>query len=117
MLIQFKDDVPPRYADAGARHSRARLDYELVPGASQYGDAYGDRFVVISFSFFISIIKIDMDSCRNSSFPIMIARLGRSNIGNGGSRGSISSQDSHGLYGSRQGMGYGGVFLVTDKLL
>lgn len=71
------DDVPPRYAEAGVRQSRARLDYELG-GASQYGDAYSER-------------------------------LGRSNIGYGGSRSSISGQDSHGLYSSgRQGMGYGG---------
>ena len=35
-------------------------------------------------------------------------RLGRSSLGYGGSRSSMSSQDSHGLYGSRQGMGYGG---------
>lgn len=39
----FKDDVPPRYADASVRQSRARLDYEMSAGASQYGDAYGDR--------------------------------------------------------------------------
>ncbi|KAL5795107.1 hypothetical protein ACOSP7_003701 [Xanthoceras sorbifolium] len=71
------DDVPPRYADAGVRHSRARMDYELGGSASQYGDAYGDR-------------------------------IGRSNLGYSGSRSSISSQDSHGLYSSRQGMGYGG---------
>ncbi|KAJ9171158.1 hypothetical protein P3X46_014558 [Hevea brasiliensis] len=66
------DDATPRYADTGARHSRARLDYELGPSSSQYGDAYGDR-------------------------------IGRSIAGYGGSRNSISSQDSHGLYSSRQG--------------
>lgn len=71
------DDVPPRYTDPGVRHSRARLDYDLVGGAPQYGDAYGDR-------------------------------MERSNLGYGGSRSSISSQDSHGLYSSRQGMSYGG---------
>ncbi|KAK6920404.1 RNA recognition motif domain [Dillenia turbinata] len=70
------DDIPPRYADAGVRQSRARLDYEYAGGASQYGDAYGDR-------------------------------LGRSNMGYGGSRSNISGHDSHGLYSSRQGMGYG----------
>ena len=41
-----QEDVPPRYSDAGARHSRAHLDYELSGGAPQYVDAYGDRFVV-----------------------------------------------------------------------
>ncbi|TKY68881.1 hypothetical protein E2542_SST05144 [Spatholobus suberectus] len=72
------DDVPPRYADTGARQSRARLDYDYGSSASQYGDAYGDR-------------------------------LGRSSLGyGGGSRSSISSQDSHGMYSSRQGMSYGG---------
>ncbi|XP_016544431.2 uncharacterized protein LOC107844558 [Capsicum annuum] len=72
------DDVPPRYAEAGARPSRSRLDYELGgAGGSQYGD-YSDS-----------------------------SRLGRSNVGYSGSRGSLSGQDSHGMYSSRQG-GYGG---------
>ncbi|XP_022897268.1 nucleolin-like [Olea europaea var. sylvestris] len=71
------DDVPPRYAEAGVRHSRARLDYDIGESTSQYGDAYSDR-------------------------------LGRSNLGYDGSRSSLSSQDSHGLYSSRQGMSYGG---------
>ncbi|XP_022770149.1 nucleolin-like [Durio zibethinus] len=72
------DDIPPRYADVSARHSRAHVEYELAGGAPPYVDAYGDR-------------------------------LGRSSLGYGGSRSSMSSsQDSHGLYGSRQGMGYGG---------
>ncbi|XP_016484164.1 uncharacterized protein LOC107804749 isoform X1 [Nicotiana tabacum] len=74
------DDVHPRYAEAGVRHSRARLDYELGSGSgSQYGDAYGD------------------------------SRLERSSLGYGGSRSSLSNQDSHGMYSSsRQGMNYGG---------
>ncbi|XP_019159267.1 PREDICTED: nucleolin-like isoform X4 [Ipomoea nil] len=73
------DDVPPRYDDPGVRHSRARLSYDVAGGnASQYGDAYGD------------------------------SRLGRSNLGYSGSRSSISSQDSRGLYNSRHGMGYSG---------
>ncbi|KEH17923.1 putative nucleotide-binding alpha-beta plait domain-containing protein [Medicago truncatula] len=72
------DDVPPRYADTGARQSRARLEYDYGGSASQYGDAYGDR-------------------------------VGRSSLGYGsGSRSSISGQDSHGVYSSRQGMSYGG---------
>ncbi|GER49400.1 RNA binding protein [Striga asiatica] len=71
------DDGPPRYSEAGMRHSRARLDYDLGSGASHYGDAYSDR-------------------------------LGRSNIGYGGSRGSLPSQDPHGFYSGRQGMGYNG---------
>ncbi|KAK7382826.1 hypothetical protein VNO80_01923 [Phaseolus coccineus] len=78
------DDVPPRYADTGARQSRARLDYDYGGSASQYGDAYGDR-------------------------------LGRSSMGYGGSsRSSMSGQDSHGMYSSRQGMSYGGSFNTGD---
>lgn len=38
----------------------------------------------------------------------MDGRVGRSNLSYGGSRSSMSSQDSHGLYSSRQGMGYSG---------
>lgn len=41
-----QDDVPPRYADAGPRPSRARLDYELGDASgAQYGD-YSDRYAV-----------------------------------------------------------------------
>lgn len=48
-LCTCQDDVPPRYDDPGVRHSRARLSYDIGGGnASQYGDAYGDRFVVIN---------------------------------------------------------------------
>ncbi|XP_030961933.1 heterogeneous nuclear ribonucleoprotein R isoform X2 [Quercus lobata] len=35
-------------------------------------------------------------------------RVGRSNLGYSSGRSSISSQDSHGIYSSRQGMSYGG---------
>ncbi|KAG8363463.1 hypothetical protein BUALT_Bualt19G0025100 [Buddleja alternifolia] len=35
-------------------------------------------------------------------------RLERSNLGYGGGRSSLSSQDPHGLYSGRQAMGYGG---------
>ncbi|XWS77348.1 hypothetical protein CRYUN_Cryun01aG0253600 [Craigia yunnanensis] len=82
------DDIPPRYADADATHSRARVDYEPAGGAPPYVDAYGDR-------------------------------LGRSSLGYGGSRSSMSSsQDSHGLYGSRQGSfsssDVGGMYSSSD---
>ncbi|KAL6494145.1 hypothetical protein OROGR_032054 [Orobanche gracilis] len=71
------DDAPPRYTEAGIRHSRARLDYDPGSGAPHYGDAYGDR-------------------------------LGRSSVGYGGSRSSLSGQESHGFYSGRQGMDYSG---------
>ncbi|GAB2270798.1 hypothetical protein Dimus_005665 [Dionaea muscipula] len=70
------DDVPPRYDDSSARHSRARIDYDAAGRASLYGDGYGNR-------------------------------LGRSSLGYAGSKSSGSSNESHGIYSSRQGMGYG----------
>ncbi|XP_056693275.1 uncharacterized protein [Spinacia oleracea] len=77
------DDVPSRYTDPGhgMRHSRARVDYDVPSGSSQYADTYGDR-------------------------------MGRSTAGysGSGSRSSVSAQDSHGLYNSRQGMSYNGSY-------
>lgn len=63
--MQYKDDVPPRYADTGVRPSRARLDYELG-GASQYADTYSDRFVNLGFeaalvlacTFFNCVVRV-----------------------------------------------------------
>lgn len=43
----WKDDVPPRYTEAGMRHSRARLDYDLGSSASRYTDAYSDRYAAV----------------------------------------------------------------------
>lgn len=43
--MQMQDDVPPQYVETGVRRSRARLDYDFGGrSASQYGDAYGDRY-------------------------------------------------------------------------
>ncbi|KAL5989548.1 hypothetical protein ACLOJK_010440 [Asimina triloba] len=77
------DDVPSRYADAGIRQSRARLDYEISSSGSMYGDTYTER-------------------------------LGRSHLGYSSGRTSLSSQDSHAIYGSRHGMGYGGSVSSSD---
>ncbi|KAG2326122.1 hypothetical protein Bca52824_008850 [Brassica carinata] len=78
------DDIPPRYADVDARHSRARLDYDLGP--SQYGESYGDL-----------------------SYFHVYFRIPRSSLGYGSSRNAMPSHDSRGPYSSsRQGMDYGG---------
>lgn len=45
VFIFCQDNVPPRYADAGSRQSRSRLDYDYGGGASQYREAYVDRLV------------------------------------------------------------------------
>ena len=47
----------------------------------------------------------------------LVSRLGRSNLGYGSSRNTMSSQDSHGMYGERHGMAYGGVYFFTTSEL
>jgi hypothetical protein len=42
-FISHQDDISPRYADAAARQSRSRLDYEYGGSGSQYREAYDDR--------------------------------------------------------------------------
>lgn len=53
-----------------------------------------------------------------SIMTYLFCRLGRSHMGYGSSRTSLSAQD--GLYGSRQGMSYGGgiqnSFLITTNI-
>ncbi|KAF3670554.1 hypothetical protein FXO37_08496 [Capsicum annuum] len=102
-----EDDVHPRYAEAGVRHSHAHLDYEVASGSgSQYGDAYGDRCLTIIVT---SIFFLFCNQWYSVDLPYLhISRLGRSNLGCGGNRSSLSGQDSHRMYRSRQGMGYGG---------
>ncbi|CAJ2645628.1 unnamed protein product [Trifolium pratense] len=71
------DDISPRYADAGARQSRSRLDYDYGGSGSQYREAYDDRLGRSSFGY------------------------------HSGSRSSISIQNSHGTYSSRHDTSYG----------
>lgn len=104
--IWLKDDAPPRYADPAVRPSRARLDYEYG-SSSHYGDPYGDRSPV----FLKMQWLLDSIFSTTSISYIFLCRLGRSSIGYGSGRSSMSSQDSHGLYGSRGSMGYGGIYL------
>lgn len=71
------DDISPRYADTGARQSRPRL--------------------------------VDYDYVGGASQyrEAYGDRLGRSSLGYSGSRSSISIQNSHGTYSSRQDTSYG----------
>ncbi|XVF22862.1 hypothetical protein REPUB_Repub12eG0207800 [Reevesia pubescens] len=93
------DDVPPRYADAGPRHSRARLDYELAGGAPPYVDAYGDRLGRSSVGYGGS--RSSMSS--QDSHGLYGSRQG---MGYGG--GSFSGNDVGGMYSSS---GYGGDYM------
>lgn len=72
------DDISPRYADAAARQSRSRLDYEYGGSGSQYREAYDDRLGRSSLGY------------------------------HSGSRSSISIQNSQGTYSSRHDTSYGG---------
>ncbi|XP_017977005.1 PREDICTED: nucleolin isoform X1 [Theobroma cacao] len=93
------DDVPPRYADAGARHSRARLDYELATGAPPYADTYGDRLGRSSLGYGGS--RSSMSS--QDSHGLYGSRQG---MGYGG--GSFSGSDVGGMYSSS---GYSGDYM------
>ncbi|KAL4310294.1 hypothetical protein GQ457_01G052450 [Hibiscus cannabinus] len=91
------DDVPPRYADAGVRHSRARLDYELS-AAPRYVDAYGDRFGGSSLGYGGGRSSM---SGNQDSHGLYSSRQG---MGYGGGSGS----DAVGMYSSS---GYGGDYM------
>ncbi|KAK8711132.1 hypothetical protein V6N13_146428 [Hibiscus sabdariffa] len=93
------DDGPPRYVDMGARHSRARLDYELAGGAPPYVDAYGDRLERSNLGYGGS--RSTMSG--QDSHGLYGSRQG---MGYGG--GSFSSSDIGGMYSSS---GYGGDYM------
>ncbi|XP_010524445.1 PREDICTED: nucleolin [Tarenaya hassleriana] len=87
------DDIPPRYADADVRHSRARLEYDIGP--PQYGEAYGDRFARSSLGYGSSRSTMSSQDSRYGS---------RQGMGYGG--GSYSGGDSGGMYSSSYGGDY-----------
>ncbi|KAL8500476.1 hypothetical protein ACS0TY_020179 [Phlomoides rotata] len=95
---------PPSYQDGRGREydsiSGSKRSYAAVDDAPRYSES-GMRY---------SRARLDYDIGSSASHysDAYSDRLGRSNPGYGGSRSSLSSQDSHGLYSSRQGMGYSG---------
>ncbi|KAF3967397.1 hypothetical protein CMV_008605 [Castanea mollissima] len=91
------DDVPPRYADSGVRQSRTRLDYEYGGGASQYGDAYGDRVGRSNLGYSSGRSSISSQD----SHGIYSSRQGMSYGG-----GSFSGSDVGGMYSSSYGGDY-----------
>lgn len=91
------DDVPPRYADSGVRQSRARLDYDYVSGASQYGDAYGDRVGRSNLGYGSGRSSISSQD----SHGLYSSRQGMSYGG-----GSFSGSDAGGMYSSSYGGDY-----------
>ncbi|CAN6562481.1 unnamed protein product [Malus baccata var. baccata] len=91
------DDVPPHYADAAIRQSRARLDYEYGSGSSQYGDGYSDRLGRSSMGYGSS--RTSQDSHGPYSSRQGIDYGGGSYGGNGG--GGMYSSSYGGDYISR----------------
>ncbi|XP_024983343.1 heterogeneous nuclear ribonucleoprotein Q isoform X1 [Cynara cardunculus var. scolymus] len=96
---------PPSY-----REGRPR-DYDPVPGSKRPYAALDDvppRYADAEVRQ--SRVRLDYEIGGGSSQygDAYSDRLGRSNIGYGSSRSSMSAQDSHGLYSSRQGLAYGG---------
>lgn len=96
---------PPSY-----REGRAR-DYDSMPGSKRPFAAMDDvppRYADSSVRQSRARLDYEYSGGGAQYGDAYGDRLGRSNLGYGGGRSSVSSQDSHGLYSSRQGMSYGG---------
>ncbi|GFP90496.1 heterogeneous nuclear ribonucleoprotein q [Phtheirospermum japonicum] len=91
------DDAPPRYAEPGMRHSRARLDYDPGSGASHYGDAYSDRLGRSNIGY--SGSRSSLSSQESHGFY-----SGRQGMGYSG--GPYGGSDVSGMYSSSSGGGY-----------
>ncbi|KAL0373528.1 UNVERIFIED_CONTAM: Heterogeneous nuclear ribonucleoprotein Q [Sesamum radiatum] len=89
------DDVPPRYAETGVRHSRARLDYDIGTSASHYGDAYSDRLGRSNLGYGGG--RSSMSSQDSHGFYSGRHGMGYSGGGGGGSYGG---SDVGGMYSS-----------------
>lgn len=93
---------PPSY-----REGRAR-DYDSISGSKRSYSSMDDvppRYADTSVRQSRARLDYEYGSGPSQYGDAYGDRLGRSNLGYGSSR---TSQDSHGLYSSRQGMGYGG---------
>ncbi|KAK4397377.1 Polyadenylate-binding protein [Sesamum angolense] len=93
------DDVPPRYAETGVRHSRARLDYDVGTSASHYGDAYSDRLGRSNLGYGGG--RSSMSSQDSHGFY-----SGRHGMGYSGGGGSYGGSDVGGMYSSSYGGDY-----------
>eukprot|EP00262_Sarcandra_glabra_P002721 TRINITY_DN1312_c0_g1_i1.p1 TRINITY_DN1312_c0_g1~~TRINITY_DN1312_c0_g1_i1.p1 ORF type:complete len:788 (-),score=210.99 TRINITY_DN1312_c0_g1_i1:384-2747(-) len=95
---------PPSY-----RETRGR-DYDMVSGAKRPYSALDDvpsRYTDASFRQSRARLDYGVSGSSSQYDDAYGDRLGRSHLGYGGSS-SLTGQESHGLYGSRQSMSYGG---------
>ncbi|KAJ6940147.1 hypothetical protein NC651_006320 [Populus alba x Populus x berolinensis] len=102
---------PPSYREGHGR------DYDSVAGSKRPYPAMDDippRYADAGVHHSRPRLDYELGSSASQYGDAYGDRLGRSAAGYGGSRSSISSQDSHGMYSSRQGMGYGGSYGGND---
>ncbi|GKV12705.1 hypothetical protein SLEP1_g23823 [Rubroshorea leprosula] len=96
---------PPSY------HEGRDRDYDSISGAKRPYSAMDDippRYPDMSVRHSRTRLDYELAGPPPQYGDAYGDRLGRSPLGYVGSRSSMSSQDSHGFYGGRQGMGYGG---------
>ncbi|OWM75111.1 hypothetical protein CDL15_Pgr017237 [Punica granatum] len=104
-------DRPPTY-----REGRPR-DYDSISGSKRPYSAMDDippRYADPGIRQSRARLDYELSGGSSHYSDAYNDRLGRSSIGYSSSRSSISSQDSHGLYSSRHGMGYGGSYGSSD---
>ncbi|KAK2995202.1 hypothetical protein RJ640_000507 [Escallonia rubra] len=96
---------PPSY-----REGRGR-EYDTVSGSKRPYAAVDDvppRYAEPGVRQSRARLDYEVNGSSSQYSDAYSDRVGRSNVGYSSSRSSMSGQDSHGLYSSRQGMGYGG---------
>ncbi|XP_057496454.1 heterogeneous nuclear ribonucleoprotein Q-like [Actinidia eriantha] len=96
---------PPSYRE---EHGR---EYDTISGSKRPYSAMDDippRYADVGVRQSRARLDYELGGSSSQYGDAYSDRLGRSNLGYGSSRTSLSSQDSHGLYSSRQGMAYGG---------
>ncbi|XP_043716123.1 nucleolin [Telopea speciosissima] len=96
---------PPSY-----REGRAR-DYDSISGSKRPYSALDDvppRYAEPSVRQSRARLDYGVGSSAAQYGDAYSERLGRSHLGYASSRSSLSGQESHGLYGTRQSVGYGG---------
>ncbi|XP_042483658.1 nucleolin-like [Macadamia integrifolia] len=102
---RFERPPPPSY-----REGRAR-DYDSISGSKRPYSALDDvppRYAEPSVRQSRARLDYGVGSSAAQYGDAYSERLGRSHLGYASSRSSLSGQESHGLYGSRQTVGYGG---------
>lgn len=97
--------LPSSYREGSAR------DYDSASGSKRPYPAQDDiplRYAEVGVRHSRARLDYELGGSASQHGDAYSNRLGRSSLEYGSTRHSISIQDPHGLYSSRQGMGYGG---------